>query len=66
MNTLKFRPVGKSGPIVKVRVSQSKRAIYSVKKASGEGYHAPLAISVKKAVKLMDARGFVRAGVRHG
>lgn len=58
MNTIKFRPVGKTGPITRVRVSQSKRSIY--------GLGCPRRASVAMANKAMDRKGFVRAGVRHG
>jgi len=53
MNIVKFRPVGKSGPIQKVKVSQSKRSIYSRKREN----HA---FSLSEAHKFMDRRGFVR------
>lgn len=56
MNIAKFRPVGRpSGPIATVRVSQSKRAIGASK--------AP---SIAQATRYMLAKGYVRAGVRHG
>jgi hypothetical protein len=59
MNRVKYRPVGKPGPIVEVKVSQSKAAIHP----PPGGRPRP---SVAKANRHMDARGYVRAGVRHG
>lgn len=59
MNVIKYRQVGTpSAPIVRVRVVQAKRAIYS----RSNGNRA----TVKLADRAMSRRGFVRAGVRHG
>jgi hypothetical protein len=63
MNIVKFRPVGQpSGEIVRVRISQCKRAIYGQPKAKGNGFHPPQSISVKTANRAMLRKGFVRAG----
>lgn len=60
MNVIKFRPVGQpSGKVVRVRVSQSKRAIYA-------RHRKNLGKSVAMVDKMMDRKGFVRAGIRHG
>ncbi len=56
MNVIKYRPVGQpNGKVVRVRVTQSKRAINTRR-----------GVSVAMANKVMDRKGFVRAGVRHG
>lgn len=61
MNVVKYRQVGTpSAPVVRVRVVQTKRAIYS--RAEGKINRA----TVKLANKAMLRKGFVRAGVRHG
>lgn len=49
MNTIYYRPVGKAGPIVKVRVTQRKR------KCAGRRRAYPA-----QADRQMDARGYVR------
>ncbi len=67
MNVIKYRPVGSpSGKVVRVRVSQTKRAIYGQPKKDGSGFHKPQSASVKTADRVMSRKGFVRAGVRHG
>lgn len=54
MNIVKFRPVGSpKGRVVRVRVTQSKRAIYPVK-----GQRPGLTVAM--ANRLMLAKGFVR------
>lgn len=54
MNIVKFRPVGSpSGRVVRVRVTQSKRAMY----ATHRGQYAP---SLARTVKSMLNKGFVR------
>lgn len=58
MNRVKYRPVGEAGPIVEVRVSQSKRAINPSKG------NKPMP-SLKNANANMDRMGYVRAGGRH-
>lgn len=61
MNVIKYRQVGTpNAPIVRVRVVQSKRAVYS--RAEGKVNRA----TVKLADRVMSRKGFVRAGVRHG
>lgn len=58
MNIVKFKPVGRpSAQEVRVRVTQSKAAIYGLKGAK----RMP---SVAMANKHMDRQGFVRSGVR--
>lgn len=66
MNVIKFRPVGRpSAPIILVRVSQSKAAIYPRRSKNGQ-IMRPDSISVAAANREMLRRGFTRAGVRHG
>ena len=65
MNRVKYRPVGKSGPIVEVKVTQSKRALTGTMGINGVVFGGR-GVSVKNANRNMDANGYVRAGVRHG
>ena len=57
MNIVKFRPVGKSGPIQKVRVYQSFKAMYGKDSMGRVVKRLP---SVGMINKLMYSRGWVR------
>lgn len=62
MNVIKYRPVGSpSGKVVRVKVSQSKRAIYSGWRKDGTRI-PPAALSVARADHIMSRKGYMRAG----
>lgn len=56
MNVVKYRPTGRTGPVTRVRVSQSKSATHF----GTNGRTRPHSLTVKRTDALMFRKGYTR------